>query len=260
MAQQADDTKLISRNGIQVIARAAAVLRSLKDAPSGLSLGQIAERVGLPRSTVQRIVGALQEERLVIMSAQGGGLRLGPELTALAASASTNIVETCRLYLSDIAQTTGETADLSVMRGDKMIFLDQVPGTHRLRTVSSVGEVFPLTTTANGRSCLAALPEDQALALIGSEFTRRGIAGNPEDFLASLGETRTARLAYDRNEHTDGISAIGFAFRDWSGDLHAISVPIPSTRFADKRMAVEAALRKTQEQLERLMREGPKRS
>ena len=61
-----------SRSGIQVIARAAAVLRALKDAPAGLSLGQIAERLGLARSTVQRIVQALQDERLVIGPASGG--------------------------------------------------------------------------------------------------------------------------------------------------------------------------------------------
>ena len=48
-----------SHGGIQVIARAANVLRSLEDKPDGLSLGQIAKRVSLARSTVQRIVGAL---------------------------------------------------------------------------------------------------------------------------------------------------------------------------------------------------------
>ena len=45
---------------VQVIARAAAVLRTLEGQPGGLSLGQIAQDVGLPRSTVQRIVAALQ--------------------------------------------------------------------------------------------------------------------------------------------------------------------------------------------------------
>ena len=84
MTDSDDSEKAISRNGIQVIARAAAVLRALKDDPTGLSLGQIAERVALPRSTVQRIVAALQDERLVISSNQGSGIRLGPELHALA--------------------------------------------------------------------------------------------------------------------------------------------------------------------------------
>lgn len=138
------------RGGIQVISRAASVLRSLKEHPEGLSLGQIAADVDLPRSTVQRIVGALQAERLLIANISGGGVRLGPELGALAEAAQFNTAEQCRPLLVELTQSTSETSDLSVLRGDKMIFLDQVPGTHRLRTVSSIGEVFPLTTTANG--------------------------------------------------------------------------------------------------------------
>lgn len=50
----------------------------------GQSVGQVAKRLGLPRSTAQRIVGALQDERLVVISAQGSGLRRGPERTVCA--------------------------------------------------------------------------------------------------------------------------------------------------------------------------------
>ena len=47
--------KPAARMGVQVIARAANILRSLEDEPEGLSLGDIAARVDLPRSTVQRL-------------------------------------------------------------------------------------------------------------------------------------------------------------------------------------------------------------
>lgn len=59
MAQ--DDT---TRNGIQVIARAAKILRVLRDSQDGMSLGQISEAVDLPRSTVQRIGRGLAEGTL----------------------------------------------------------------------------------------------------------------------------------------------------------------------------------------------------
>ena len=49
---------------VQVIARAAAILRTVGEDGGGLSLGQIAQRVGLARSTVQRIVNALEAERV----------------------------------------------------------------------------------------------------------------------------------------------------------------------------------------------------
>lgn len=245
-----------ARGGIQVIERAAAILRVLKQSQSGMSLGQISKAVGLPRSTVQRIVAALQKELFVIADARGGGLRLGPELNALSEATQYNIVESCRLLLTELTQATGETADLSVLRGAAMIFLDQVPGIHRLRTVSSVGEVFPLTTTANGRACLALLPEAQARKLIVEEWERRDIKGNLRAFLATMNDIRKTGLAYDLDEHTDGISAIGIAFADWTGDLHSISIPVPSTRFVEMRSTAEVALKSTARHVRKMMDQG----
>jgi DNA-binding IclR family transcriptional regulator len=233
------------RSGVQVISRAAAVLRALKAEKSGLSLGQIAERVGLARSTVQRITNALIDENFVISAPRGQGLILGPELTTLAGAAQYNIVEHCRLLLNELTQKTGETTDLAVMRGIGMVFLDQVQGTHRLTTVSKVGEVFPLTTTANGKACLAQLPSADALKLITNEWARNGMDENTSKLLAELEQVRDQGLAYDLDEHSTGVSAIGFAFTDWAGELHAISVPVPSSRFERQKSVIENALLET---------------
>ncbi len=223
------------RGGIQVIARAAAVLRALKDQPGGLSLAQIAAAVGLPRSTVQRIVQALAEERLLI-AAGTSGVRLGPELLALAGAAQDSAVDRCRPVLQRLADTTGETVDLSILRGGRMIFLDQVPGRHRLRAASAVGEVFPLATTANGRACLARLPEAEARRLVQAEGADWA-AVQPR--LAAIG---AGALAEDAEDHTPGIAALGFAFADLGGSLHAISVPVPAARWGAVRATVAAAL------------------
>ncbi|WP_299641847.1 IclR family transcriptional regulator [uncultured Ruegeria sp.] len=233
------------KGGIQVISRAASILRVLKESQSGMSLGKIAERVDLPRSTVQRITSALAEEKFVISDANGGGLRLGPELNALAGAAQYSIVEHCRLLLTELTQKTGETTDLAVMRGIGMVFLDQVPGVYRLTTVSQVGEVFPLTTTANGKACLAKLRKEDAIKLIRNEWDRNGIQGNLDEFLSELAVIREQGLAYDMDEHSAGVSAIGFSFVDWVGDLHAISIPVPTTRFSRQKATIEQALLET---------------
>ena len=51
-------------SNIQVISRAAKILRTLKDHPKGLSLSQISKEVGLARSTVQRIVNSLEHGKV----------------------------------------------------------------------------------------------------------------------------------------------------------------------------------------------------
>lgn len=238
------------RGGIQVIARAAAILRVLRDDPSGLSLGQIAERVELPRSTVQRITGALATERFVISDQRRGGLRLGPEIGALAEAARFDTVEWCRPLLRDLATETGETTDLALYRNGMMVFVDQVAGAHRLRAISSIGDSFPLTTTANGRACLALLPEGEARRVIAAELAHNGREGDLEIEMARLTETRHSGLAHDYEEHSLGISAVGIAFRDWSQDIYAISIPVPTSRFTEARPLVEAALLRVRPLLE----------
>ena len=245
-----DDVK--SKDGIQVIARAAAVLRALKDCQTGLSLGQIAEKVGLPRSTVQRIVAALIDERL-LMATRAAGVRLGPELQALAEAARYNTVELCRPLLNALMLKTGETVDLSALRAGQMVFLDQVQGSHRLRAVSSVGEHFPLTSTANGRAALSILPETEAEAIARAEWAVAGRVGNMALLQARLALARKLGFAEDNDDHTEGISAIGIAFRDLAGETFAISVPIPTSRFADQRASVITAVQQLKEDLAQVL-------
>ncbi|MEM6464388.1 MAG: IclR family transcriptional regulator [Pseudomonadota bacterium] len=225
-----------SNQGVQVIARAADILRALKHQHDGLSLGQIADRVGLPRSTVQRIVYALQAERLVMTSSAEGGFRLGPELQSLAEAGRINTAEIIRPVLTALAKETGETVDLALFRDDHMVFIDQVVGTQRLRTVSAVGELFPLTTTANGKASLTLLDDTVAAALIAGELSKQPIPKRVlSEAIAEIETFRDTGVAFDTDEHTDGISAVGMAFKDANGLIYAVSIPVPSHRFGGKK-------------------------
>ena len=239
-----------SKGGIQVIARAAAILRALKNQREGLSLGQIATRVGLPRSTVQRIVGALEAERLVIAASPEGGIRLGPELHSLAEGARVDIIELARPYLVALSRETGETVDLAIPRDDRLIFVDQIPGTQRLRAVSSIGEAFPMTTTANGKACLALMDDKAARAFARAEWKSTGARKRDIDaFMVEIAAIRRHGVAFDENEHTDGISAVGVAFADASGAMFAISVPAPSARFVKNRSKLIAAIKRARDMI-----------
>src|SRR5438128_2433534 len=94
--------------GIQVINRAARILRALRDRPEGLSLGQLAERVDLPRSTVQRIVQALVTERMLMAATPSGRVRLGTEILALAGDSKIDVVEIAHQHLKALSAATGE--------------------------------------------------------------------------------------------------------------------------------------------------------
>src|SRR6516165_8829592 len=118
--------------GIQVIARAAEILRVLQRQPDGLSLSQIAKAVGLARSTVQRIVAALVREDFVSPAGPSGGVRIGAGLMRLAASLGSNTAELLRPLLRALSEDVGETVDLAVLSGGSAVFIDQIPGRKRL--------------------------------------------------------------------------------------------------------------------------------
>jgi DNA-binding IclR family transcriptional regulator len=232
------------RDGIQVIARAAAVLRALERAPEGLALGEIAVIVELPKSTVHRLVAALASEDLVTQE-RGGKVRLGGGIARLAAAARENLVDQLRPVLLGLRRDLDETVDLAVLDGAGVRFVDQLPTPRRLHAVSAVGEVFPLHCTANGKALLAAMPDEQALALLPSRlprFTPSTIVSR-EGLRSELARTRAAGIAFDHEEHTEGICAVGAAVVDATGPVAAISVPVPSQRFAGHERELARAVR-----------------
>ncbi|WP_052311021.1 IclR family transcriptional regulator [Rubrivivax gelatinosus] len=220
--------------GVQVIARAAAVLRALRDHPDGLSLGELARLLGLARSTVQRIVEALDREQLVIAASPTRGVRLGPALLALAAAARFDVAEFARPVLQALARDSGETVDLSLLDGERLVFVEQVTGAQRLRAESGVGVAFPLHASAPGKAMLAALSAAELATLRPrlrlTALTPNTITGWPA-LQADLDAVRTRGWAVDQEENAAGICALAAALRLPGGEVAAISIPVPASRF-----------------------------
>jgi IclR family transcriptional regulator, acetate operon repressor len=253
--------KARDRNGVQVIARAAEILRALEGS-NGMSLGQLAGRVSLPKSTVQRIINALDSENFVVSASPGGRLRLGPALVRIAHSIRFPIAETARPYLRELSEKTGETVDLAVLDGEKAVFVDQIPGSHRLRAVSAIGVSFPLHCTANGKAMLAALDAQELSRLWKrmhlTAFTENSIR-SWEKLEQELLRIRETGLAYDREEHSLGISAIGTAIIGFEGEIAAITIPTPTVRFAKKESELAKALKLCRDAIDRILGGAPAR-
>ena len=240
------------KSQVQVIARAASIMRALEDTSTGLSLGEIAIKVGLARSTVQRIVAALETEKLVVAASPAGRVRLGPTILRLAGSVRTDFVALARPFLIELSKELHETVDLASIKGDHLVFIDQVIGSQRLRTVSAVGETFPLYCTANGKAYLAELDDAAIETLIGRSYKPRTqhTITRLQQLLDDIRPARKNGVALDREEHTLGICAAGVAMRDMLGNYFAISVPVPAQRFQKERTQICERLLATKRTLE----------
>ena len=232
------------KSQIQVIARAASILRALEGEYEGLSLGQIATRVNLARSTVQRIVASLAAEKLLIAASPNGRVRLGPAILRLATSVGGDFAASARPFIIRLSHELRETVDLATVRRDHLVFVDQAVGSHRLRTVSAVGEAFPLYCTANGKAYLSQLEASAIERLIGRSYEARtpNTLTRLNALMTDLRSVRRTGVAYDREEHTLGISAVGVSLTDPHGNAIAISVPVPSQRFAQQHKMIAQRL------------------
>jgi DNA-binding IclR family transcriptional regulator len=141
------------------------------------------------------------------------------------------------------------------VKKDHLVFIDQVIGSQRLRTVSAVGETFPLHCTANGKAYLAQLSDPAIEVLIGRAYESRTpkTLQRLEALLADLKAARRSGVAYDREEHTLGVCAVGVAMHDPLGNAVAISVPVPSQRFPDRHTLIAERLMATKRALEAQM-------
>jgi DNA-binding IclR family transcriptional regulator len=232
------------RHGVQAIARAAAILRALEGRPAGLGISELASATELPKSTVHRLVTALREERLVSQD-DDGRVRLGGAIAQLGVASREALGERLRPILVDLRRRLDETVDLAVLDGAAVRFIDQVPAPRRLRAMSSVGELFPLHCTANGKALLATMATEQVESLLSARLERftPGTIASRAKLLEELSLVAETGVAFDREEHTEGICAVGAAVGDRNGALAAISVPVPAPRFYGREDELAAAIR-----------------
>jgi len=255
MTLPADD----DRTGVQSIARAAAVLRALGASHDSLSLGALAVATGLPRSTVQRLVQALQQERLVQVGGPAEpGVRLGPGISELAGAIRVDVVRLARPHLQTLFDAVRETVDLSTAQGAQVRFLDMIVSEQELRVVPRRDAILALHCMANGKALLASLPDQAVARLLGNALLRptcRSI-GSLDALLAELATIRRTGFAYDRQEHSAGVCAVGVPIRAVDGRPYAVSVAVPEQRFEAILPAVQAALAVCKAGIEGALPEG----
>ncbi len=232
-----------ARTGIQVISRAATILRVVGKHPKGLSLSAIAEETDLPRSTVQRIVDALELENFVESSGPAGGTRLGHAMGLLGRQAHGELVALVHPFLQLLSQEVGETVVLGALVGRLAIVIDRVVAEQPLCIMVPVGATSPPYTTAGGKVMLAQHPDGIVRKLLSDTVTplTENSATDMSSLLEELAEIRRVGLAFDNEEHTLGMCSVGTSIDAFSG-VYALSIVAPATRYATAKCVFEAQL------------------
>jgi DNA-binding IclR family transcriptional regulator len=230
------------RYRIQAIERAVSILNAFSMDDPELGVTELADRLGLHKSTVHRFMVNLDAAGLVERNARTGRYRLGLHVFELGALVmqQMNLWDEALPFLEGLVHDTGETGHLAVLDGGEAIYIERVEARRALRVPSAIGRGYPAHATNLGKVLLADLPRERVEAII----AERGLAAytsqtitDPAELEADLELIRRRGYAVDNEEYDEGLRCIGAAVRDHSGHVvAALGIGGPVTRITPERV------------------------
>ena len=148
------------RYRIQAIERAVSILNVFSTDEPELGVTEIADRVGLHKSTVHRFMVNLDAAGLVERNPRSGRYRLGLRIFELGGLVmqQMNLWDEALPFLEGLVHDTGETGHLAVLDGGEAIYIERVEARRALRVPSAIGRGYPAHATNLGKVLLADLP------------------------------------------------------------------------------------------------------
>lgn len=215
------------------------VLEAVAEAqPVGLS--ELARSVGLPKSTVQRVLLTLQEVgwlrptdttptrwqltyRVVAVVGRAGG---GESLRDIALP-----------VMNDLQLSTTETIHLAAADGDSLVLVERLDTSHRLRAFLPLGERIALHASATGLAYLSACTADYLDDYLAGTLSAQtpDTITDPARVRAVVDEVRERGYSVNVGGLSLGISSLGAPIEGASGVIAALSVSGPSSRITEDR-------------------------
>ena len=207
-----------------------AVLDALAGASGGSTrLSEVADRAGLPRSTVHRILQRLVEHGYA-QSEGEGRYATGTRVLALAGEALRRLDQSHMLpVLGALRDEVGHTVHFALLTGHEATYTEKLEDPDSAYQMASrVGMSLPLHSTAIGKAILAAMPAAERSELIArlelAPRTPRTFV-EPDRLVAELEAIADRGFAIDEEENELTIRCVGAVVRDHKGrPVGAVSV------------------------------------
>ncbi len=222
--------------GAATLAKGVAVLGLIANTHTPLKFADLQRRSGLPKATLHRLLVTLQDEGLIRCHDGDRTYRLGMRLFEMAHHVWENFDLRGNAIgaMTTLRDAAGETVSLGMLDGSAVVYIDELAGSHAVRTGMRVARRDPAYCTAIGKAILSATaPDDRdayldAVAL--APFTDRTLT-DPGALIAQLYLASARGYAIEDGEHVAGVSGIAAPIIDHRGQpVAAIGLSGPSSR------------------------------
>ncbi|MBE4718056.1 IclR family transcriptional regulator [Pseudarthrobacter sp. AB1] len=229
--------------GASVIVNAIAVLRSFTADDPLLGVTEIANRVGLHKSTVSRILATFEQENLVERDADTRRFRLGLGLIAVAGPLLAELEERRVAYpvLRELTELTGETSALMMWEGNESICVEQIASRHQIKHTAPLGARYNDALSSSVQVFLATQPEERVRSLLRSgAITYTGLdEASLEDYLLRLKDDFSRGWAINYGESSMDEVGVAAPVYDHRGDVvAAVLIPAPRFRVSKERLQI----------------------
>ena len=221
----------------QSLERGLAVLRCFTPKRPELGISELADELGMSKSTIHRYAVTLVALGYLEQLNSSHKYRLGLRVTDLGMSAlnATGLREQAHPSLEELRQTSGYTVSMAVLDGSEIRYLDRLPSFRREQAKVDLGlrpgSSLPAHRTAMGKILLAHLPEDQLQQRIdglgepSGHAQQKTVAGKKNALRSELAQVRETGLAVNDEERaSEPLLAIAAPVRNEVGDVVAAIV------------------------------------
>lgn len=219
---------------VESVARAFRIVEALAQSPAGVS--ELARRVGLPKSTVARLMATLVELEAVERDDDGGLYRLGPTVQRLSAAAGgpAQLTAFARPHLERLTASTGEAAGISIPDGFRVHYIDQTEAEHPVQVRDWTGESIPMHVVPSGLVIMAYWPEEMVSRYLSRDLERMtpNTVTDPTLIRERLARLRPRRYEWVYEEFVEGINSVAAPVLERGGHIAAaLHVHGPAYRF-----------------------------
>lgn len=198
---------------VQSIERAFTLLRTIAQYPDGVSVTELARHTDLHKSTVSRLVLALEAEKAVERLPDSSGVCISHELPSLLAPATypKNLVHLIHPYLQLLSDKTSETSGLAVPEQNAAYHIDQVSVNRTIQIRDWTGERLPLHSTSSGKVFLAYSSGDKVerhLAQNQLAASAKNTITNPSTLYKRIDLVRKRGYDWAEEEYSDGLAVV----------------------------------------------------
>lgn len=232
--------KLSENELVKSSARTLDILTLLANKSEGMKLTDIGEELGIPLSSIYGLIKTLERKGFLLHNSRNSQYLLGPKILQLSHlfRSQLDLVKYAEPVMDRLRRVTSETTSLSVLQGDKIVFIHKRIAEEVLRVVNPVGTTLYAHATGSGKVLLAFLNEEEVEQIYRNEKLTKvtpNTIGLKSDLMSRLAEIRKCNYAYDDEESELGVWAVASCIlSEAERPLAALSIVGPTNRISKK--------------------------